>query len=260
MVLRLQDISKSFRVRKAGSWEQLHAVQKVSLQVTPGKVHAIVGESGSGKSTLARTAIRLYNADEGRIFWGDQDITDLPEHKLRPLRGHIQMVFQDPYSSLNPRQKIATALMEPLIVHKIGSPQDRQERCVHMLERVGLSGDILSKYPHEFSGGQRQRICIARALMLKPKIVIADEAVSALDVSIQAQILALMQDLQKEFNLAYLFITHDLEVVKLIADTITVMQHGKVVEESETEALFNNPTTTYTQRLLDSRPTAHLTH
>ena len=255
-MLRLENITKTFEYRSAGRKQILRAVDNVSVEVRPGEVHGIVGESGSGKSTLARVATRLYTPEQGRIWWQDRDITHMSERELRPLRSFIQMVFQDPFSSLNPRMRVGAILREPLLVHKRGSVQEQQAACAAMLERVGLESADLDKYPHQFSGGQRQRICIARALMLRPQIVVADEAVSALDVSIQAQILALMQELKRDFGLAYLFITHDLEVVRLIADRITVMQNGKVVESGTVDAIFNNPREDYTRKLLTSRPSA----
>lgn len=255
-MLRLESITKTFEYRSGGRRHLLRAVDDVSLQLLPGEVHGIVGESGSGKSTLARVATRLYRPDQGHIWWNDRDITHLSEGELRPLRGFIQMVFQDPFSSLNPRMRVGAILQEPLIVHRRGSAAEQKSACAAMLERVGLEPADAVKYPHQFSGGQRQRICIARALMLRPQIVVADEAVSALDVSIQAQILALMQELKRDFGLSYLFITHDLEVVRLIADRITVMQNGRVVESGSVTDIFQNPQQDYTRTLLTSRPSA----
>ena len=251
-LLALENVSKKFPL---GRGQFLQALNNVSLAVHSGEVLGIVGESGSGKSTAARIALRLLSQDAGRVLWGELDVTGLREKALRPLRPHIQMVFQDPYASLNPRMTIGDALREPLLIHRSGSSSSDQWRGVRtMLDQVGMPDSTISKYPHEFSGGQRQRICIARALMLSPKLLILDEAVSALDVSIQAQILALLLALKQELNLAYFFITHDLEVIRLIADRVVVMQNGAIVEKGDTAALFDSPQMPYTQRLLASRP------
>lgn len=253
-ILQLKTVDKRFRIRHAGRWQWLQAVRHVDLEVHAGEVHGIVGESGSGKSTVARVAARLYKPDGGQIYWQNQEVTHLREKALRPMRRQIQMVFQDPYSSLNPRQKVSSALQEPLIVHHHGDKSARLAAVITMLEQVGLSRSALGKYPHQFSGGQRQRICIARALMLHPHMVVLDEAVSALDVSVQAQILALLERLRLEYELAYLFISHDLEVIRLVADRVSVMYAGSIVETGPVEAIYNQPRHPYTLCLLDARP------
>ena len=215
---------------------------------------AIVGESGSGKSTLAKALIRLINIDSGDIFFKNKKISNLSSKEMRIFRKDIQMIFQDPYASLNPRFKVRDILEEPLIINKIGDKLERSKKIHSMIEKVGLASADLDKYPHQFSGGQRQRIGIARALILEPKIVICDEPVSALDVSIQAQIINLLKKLQKEFSLTYLFITHDLRVVRQIADSIYVMKSGKLMEEGKTDIIFKNPKNDYTKKLLTSIP------
>jgi oligopeptide transport system ATP-binding protein len=230
------------------------AVDGVSFEVRKGETLGIVGESGCGKSTTGRMLLRLIEPSEGKVSFEDKEVTKLSNSGLRKLRRDMQMVFQDPFASLNPRHTVGKILEEPLIVHGIGSSQERKKRVHELLEIVGLSSYHAKRYPHQFSGGQRQRIGIARALMTKPKLIIADEPVSALDVSIQSQVLNLMQDLQKEFGLTYLFIAHDLGVVRHISDRVGVMYLGRMVELSESENLYDKPLHPYTQALLSAVP------
>jgi ABC-type glutathione transport system ATPase component len=214
-----------------------------------------VGESGSGKSTLARLLMALERPDSGRLFWQGEEITALSAAELRARRHGIQMVFQDPYGSLDPRMRILDTVAEPLDVAEPGLPrEERHARVAEILERVGLNADMLVRYPHQFSGGQRQRIAIARALITRPRILVADEPASALDVSIQAQILNLLGDLKLEFGLAMVFISHDLGIVRYLADRMMVMQHGLVVEEGETERIFTVPEHPYTRALIAAMP------
>lgn len=232
----------------------IYALNKISISIERGKTLAVVGESGSGKSTLARSLIKLINLDEGTINFDGVDLNATNVRELKNIRKDIQMVFQDPYASLNPRMKILDILEEPLIIHNIDKPEKRLEKIKQIIVRVGLNLNDLKKYPHEFSGGQRQRIGIARALILGPKLVICDEPVSALDVSVQAQIIQLLKSLQKELGLTYLFITHDLRVVRHIADKVFVMKDGKLMESGKTDIIFKNPKSAYTKELLASIP------
>lgn len=232
------------------------AVDDISFSVNRGETFGLVGESGCGKSTTGRSILRLIEPTAGEIEFDGHSITSLSPEKMRLLRKDMQIVFQDPYASLNPRHTVEFILTEPLRVHGIGSNKERSKRVDQILEVVGLSSYHAKRYPHEFSGGQRQRIGIARALMLNPKLIIADEPVSALDVSIQSQILNLMQDLQDEFDLTYLFIAHDLSVVKHISDRVGVMYLGQLVEVADKDELFNNPLHPYTKALLSSIPVA----
>ncbi len=234
------------------------AVKDVSFEVYPGETLGLVGESGCGKSTLARTILRLIPTMGGKILFRGENIADIPlgDRKLRGLRREIQIIFQNPYNSLNPRMTVGKAIAEPMIVHKTGgNSRKRQERVAYLLERVGLSPDVSNRYPHEFSGGQRQRVCIARALALQPQFIICDESVSALDVSVQAQVLNLLQELQAEFGLTYIFISHDLSVVKFMSDRIIVMNQGKIEEIDTAESIYQNPQTEYTRKLIASIPT-----
>ncbi len=233
------------------------ALDGVSIALAAGSTLAIVGESGSGKSTLARCLLQLQPLDAGEVMFKGRNLAALSGKELRSARRHLQMVFQDPFASLNPRMKIGEIVGEGLVIHGLGNAEQRRERVVRMLERVGLSAADADKYPHEFSGGQRQRIGIARALVLEPKVVVCDEPVSALDVSIQAQILLLLKELQREMGLSYLFISHDLRVVRHIADEVAVMHRGRVVEQGSVEALYANPREQYTQNLLNSIPGRH---
>ncbi|WP_442598375.1 ABC transporter ATP-binding protein [Neobacillus sp. D3-1R] len=230
------------------------AVDDVSFYVRKGETLGIVGESGCGKSTTGRLLMRLIEASDGKIMFEDKEITSMSKSELRKTRRDIQMVFQDPYASLNPRHSIEQILEEPLIVHGIGTKEERKKQVREMLEVVGLSSYHAKRYPHQFSGGQRQRIGIAKALMTKPKLIIADEPVSALDVSIQAQVLNLMKDIQKEFQLTYIFIAHDLGVVRHISDRVGVMYLGRLIELADSEELYENPKHPYTKALLSAVP------
>ncbi|WMS41670.1 ABC transporter ATP-binding protein [Acuticoccus sp. MNP-M23] len=261
-VLEVHNLVKRFPVR-AGMFKRtvghVHAVEGVDLTLKEGETLAIVGESGCGKSTVARTVMKLYDPTSGDIIIDGRNVTDLPTQLMLPVRRTIQMVFQDPYASLNPRMTVGDAVGEPLIVHDVPEARDKAARTALIaaqLERVGLPADAMRRYPHEFSGGQRQRICIARALVLNPKIIIADEAVSALDVSIQAQIVNLMMDLQAERGISYLFISHDMAVVERISHRVAVMYLGEIVEIGPRQAVFANPAHPYTQKLLSAVPVA----
>lgn len=260
ILLEVQGLKKYFPI-KAGILQRtvghVKAVDDVSFFVKKGETFGLVGESGCGKSTTGRTVIRLYEPTDGKIIFDGKDISSILERDLKPFRKDIQMVFQDPYSSLNPRKTVGTILEEPFRVHKLYSKNERKERVEHLLEKVGLNPDLRNRYPHEFSGGQRQRIGIARALTLNPKLIIGDEPVSALDVSIQSQVLNIMDDLQKDFGLTYLFIAHDLGVVKHISDRIGVMYLGKMMEIAPKRALYSNPLHPYTQALLSAVPKSH---
>ena len=217
---------------------------------------AIVGESGCGKSTLARTILRLYEPSTGKIYINGNEIQSLNIAQMKPIRKKIQIIFQDPFASLNPKLRVSTLLKEPLIAHGIKSISEMEDRATKLLHRVSLPSDVMKRFPHEFSGGERQRICIARALMLNPDIIVADEAVSALDVSVRAQILDLLMDLQQEQNLSYLFISHDLAVVEQIAHKIAVMYCGRIVETGPRDSVCTEPSHFYTKRLMSSIPVA----
>lgn len=233
----------------------VHAVEDVSFNIRKGETFGLVGESGSGKSTVARLIIRLIDPDEGNIIFDGVDITGLSEKELKPFRRRMQIVFQDPASSLNPQMTVGTIIKEQFLIHKIGTKQEQEEWVEELLEKVGIDSSFKDAYPHEFSGGQQQRICIARAIALRSEFIICDEPLSALDVSIQAQIIKLLEDLQKELGLTYLFISHDLAVVKHISDSIAVMYLGNLVEFSNKKELFSNPLHPYTITLLSSVPT-----
>jgi oligopeptide/dipeptide ABC transporter ATP-binding protein len=257
-ILEVTNLKKHFPI-KAGFIQrtvgQVKAVDGLNFFVNKGETLGIVGESGCGKSTAGRTLIRLYEPTEGKIIFKGKDISHLPERSLRnSVRRDIQMVFQDPFASLNPRKTLESVLEEPLHVHNLYKGKERDERVAELLETVGLNPAFRNRYPHEFSGGQRQRIGIARALSLHPDLIIADEPVSALDVSIQAQIINLMQDLQKELNLTYVFISHDLSVVRHISDRVGVMYLGKMMELATKNDLFAEPLHPYTQALLSAVP------
>ena len=256
-LLEVTNLKKYFPVKKVSLFspkQHLMAVDGVDLYIRPGETLGIVGESGCGKSTLAKTIARLYDTTDGQIIFEEEDISLMSQKRLRPLRTEIQFVFQDPYESLNPRHTITTILEEPFLIHTSLTSQERKNEVIKLLQRVGLPADSLKKYPYEFSGGQRQRIGIARAIALKPKLLICDEPVSALDVSVQSQIINLLMELQKELNIAILFIAHDLAVVKHISDRIAVMYLGKIVETATSESLFESPQHPYTQFLLDAIP------
>lgn len=235
--------------------DYFRAVNDVSFDLKKGKTLGLVGESGCGKTTIGRTILRLIEPASGQIIYNGKDITHVQSEELRQLRKKMQIIFQDPYSSLNPRMTIADILMEPLVIHGVGSGrQERFDMARELIEKVGLKANQMSRYPHEFSGGQRQRICIARALMLKPEFIICDESVSALDVSIQAQVLNLLLDLQQEFGLTYIFISHDLSVVNFIADEVGVMYAGKIIEMDKASKIYKNAREEYTRTLLSAIP------
>ncbi|MFI8575721.1 ABC transporter ATP-binding protein [Rossellomorea aquimaris] len=256
-LLKVENLKKHFPItggilgRPVSS---VKAVDGVSFTVNKGETLGIVGESGCGKSTTGRMLMRLIDPSEGKVTFEDRELTSLSNSEMRKIRREMQMVFQDPFASLNPRHTVEKILEEPLKVHGMGSAKERKKRVHELLNIVGLSSYHAKRYPHQFSGGQRQRIGIARALMTKPKLIIADEPVSALDVSIQSQVLNLMQDLQKEFGLTYIFIAHDLGVVRHISDRVGVMYLGKMVELSNSETLYEKPLHPYTQALLSAVP------
>ncbi|MBT4487021.1 MAG: dipeptide ABC transporter ATP-binding protein [Rhodospirillaceae bacterium] len=255
-LLEVSGLKKHFPVKKG--WlspsAKVYAVDGVSFHINQGETLGLVGESGCGKSTVGRTVLRLLDPTEGNIKLQGRDITHLSKTDMRPVRRDMQIIFQDPYSSLNPRMSAGRIVEEMLRVHDIGTPIERQERVAELFERVGLRKAQMDSFPHEFSGGQRQRIGIARALALNPKVIIGDEPVSALDVSIQAQVINLLMDLQAELNLSYLFIAHDLAVVEHISHRIAVMYLGKIVEYTDKKTLFTNPQHPYTEALLSAVP------
>jgi oligopeptide transport system ATP-binding protein len=235
----------------------VHAVSDVSLSVNKGETLGVVGESGCGKTTLGRAIVRLYEPNEGQIIFRGEDISRKSRSELRPIRRHMQMIFQDPYASLNPRMNIRAIIDEPMRLVGDVPKGERLERVVELLELVGLRSDALNRYPHEFSGGQRQRIGIARAIALKPDLIVADEAVSALDVSIQAQVINLLVDLQKKLGMAYLFIAHDLGVVRYLCDRVAVMYLGRIVEVGNAKDIYSRPLHPYTKALLSAIPASH---
>jgi oligopeptide transport system ATP-binding protein len=251
-VLQVEGLVKHYHVRGRG--QVVRAVDGVSLSIGPGEVLGLVGESGSGKSTIGKCVLRLTEPTAGSVRLGDRDITHLSRRALRPLRRDVHMVFQDPYSSLNPRFTVGQIVAEPLRRHGVARGAEATERVREMLERVGLGAEMRSRRPHELSGGQRQRVGLARALVLEPKLVVADEPVSALDVSVQASVLNLVADLQRDMGFSCLFITHDLSVVEFLADRIAVMYLGQIVETGPTKKIFAEPQHPYTQALLSAAP------
>jgi oligopeptide transport system ATP-binding protein len=257
VLLKVDNLKKYFPItggilgKQTGS---VKAVDDISFWVNKGETLGLVGESGCGKSTTGRMLMRLTDPTEGQVIFEGKDLVNLPDNEMRKARKDMQMVFQDPFASLNPRHTVEKILEEPLIVHGIGNKKERKQMVKEMLEVVGLSSYHAKRYPHQFSGGQRQRIGIARALMTRPKLIIADEPVSALDVSIQSQVLNLLEDLQKEFQLTYIFIAHDLGVVKHISDRVGVMYLGRLVEITDADKLYENPLHPYTKALLDAVP------
>lgn len=257
-LLQVRDLSVTYEARRGAfikRSEFIHAVKRVSFEARKGTTLGLVGESGSGKSTIGKAILRLAPIESGSIKYDGQELTGFDESAFLPYRKRIQTIFQDPYASMNPRHSIASIVAEPLKVHapEMGK-QDRKDRVAELLEKVGLPADSMNRYPHQFSGGQRQRICVARALSSKPEFIICDECVSALDVSVQAQIVNLLQDLQDELGITYLFIAHDLAVVEHICDEALVMELGEIVEQGPTDRLYRSPEHPYTQSLLDAVP------
>jgi peptide/nickel transport system ATP-binding protein len=261
-IMEVQNLCVYFPIQKgifSRTVGYVKAVDNVSFTVYPGETVGLVGESGSGKTTTGRAILRLIESTSGQVRFQGQDITTLPVKDLRPLRKHMQIIFQDPYSSLNPRLTVGSALTEPMLFHGLARTlKEAQERAIALLEQVGLEADHFYRYPHEFSGGQRQRIAIARALAVEPKFIICDESVSALDVSVQAQVLNLLLDLQEKYGLSYIFISHDLSVVKFMSDRLLVMNQGQVVESGYAEDIYRSPKHEYTQKLIDAIPKGRL--
>ncbi|MED4754551.1 dipeptide ABC transporter ATP-binding protein [Brevibacillus choshinensis] len=258
-LLEIKQLKKYYDIKKG--WfqppQQVRAVDDVTFTVYKGETFGLVGESGCGKSTTGRAILKLQDLTSGEIRYAGRDISRLPYAEMRKLRRKMQMVFQDPYASLNPKKTILQILTEPLRVHGLFTPEERVQKAIEILEIVGLSEYHLHSYPHEFSGGQRQRIGIARAVILQPELIVADEPVSALDVSIQSQVINLLLQLQRNFALTYIFISHDLGVVRHITDRVGVMYLGKLVEQAKTEELFANPKHPYTRALLSAVPISH---
>jgi oligopeptide transport system ATP-binding protein len=257
-LVKVQDLKMHFPItqgiviqRKVGA---IKAVDGVTFDIIRGETLGLVGESGCGKSTTGRAILQLYQPTAGEVYFEDQSLTELKGERLRRMRRRMQMIFQDPYASLNPRMTVGDIIGEPLLVHNIAKGKERRERVQELLRVVGLNPYFVNRYPHEFSGGQRQRIGVARALAVQPEFIVCDEPISALDVSIQAQIINLLEDLQGEFNLTYLFIAHDLSVVRHISDRIAVMYLGKIVELTGRKELYDNPLHPYTQALLSAVP------
>lgn len=256
-LLEVEHVSKTFAKRRVLVGRQMPsapAVDDVSFMIDEGECLAVVGESGAGKSTLGRLVLRLIEPDRGSVTLAGMDVRSLNRRELRASREHMQMVFQDPYSSLDPRMTIRACVAEPLLAHTPMSRVERDRRAAELIDTVGLSSRYLDRYPVELSGGQLQRVSIARAIALKPKLIVCDEPVTALDVSVRAQIINLLNDLRSEFNLAYLFVTHDLALVEIVADRVLVMRGGRVIETANVAALFSDPQNPYTRELLSATP------
>lgn len=258
VLLRVENLVKYFPITRGIIFQHqvgaVHAVDGISFDIHEGETLGLVGESGCGKSTTGRTIIQLYRPTAGRVLLEGVDLVSLKGEELRRMRRKMQMIFQDPYASLNPRMTVGEIIGEPLIIHGVAKGKEVQERVEHLLELVGLNPAFINRYPHEFSGGQRQRIGVARALALQPKLIICDEPISALDVSIQAQVVNLLEDLQEQFGLTYLFIAHDLSMVRHISDRVAVMYLGVIVELADRNELYDNPLHPYTQALLSAVP------
>lgn len=257
ILVEVKNIKKEFITSKSltGKPEKIvHAVDNVNFNIYEGETIGVVGESGCGKSTLGRTILQLITPTDGKVFYKGVDITQLKREEMRQMRKKLQLIFQDPYASLNPRMTVLELIKAPLDAYKIGTNQERIEKVKEMMKLVGMPENMMNRYPHEFSGGQRQRIVIARALILEPEFVVCDEPVSALDVSVRAQVLNLLQDLKKTKKLTYLFISHDLSVVKYVSDRIAVMYLGRIVELAPKDELYNNPQHPYTKALLSAIP------
>jgi oligopeptide/dipeptide ABC transporter ATP-binding protein len=250
-LLEIKNLSKTYHGKNGA---KVQAVADVSLEIAAGEVLGIVGESGCGKSTLGRSLLRLIEPSAGQVLFEGHDIVPLKKSALKPVRRDMQIIFQDPFGSLNPRHKVGKVIGEPLEVHQIGTKRSRLDKVRELLDIVGLPQNAIDRHPHEFSGGQRQRIAIARALALDPKLIVADEAVSALDVSIQSQIINLIAKLQKQLNISIMFISHDLSVIRHVSDRIAIMYLGRIVETGETESVMQNPQHPYTQSLLSAIP------
>lgn len=256
-ILQIKKLSKNFKLRGSRLFEEpktLHALSEVSIDIFEGETLGVIGESGCGKSTFGKCIVNLHSASSGEIIYKGENITDKKGKELKRLRKEIQIIFQDPYSSLDPRKTAGDTIVEPMNIHNISSGKERMNKVASLMQEVGLDSQHIYRYPHEFSGGQRQRINIARALALDPQIIVCDEPVSALDVSVQAQVLNLLSDLQKKHNLTLIFISHDLSVIKHVSDRVAIMYLGKIVELCKAEEIYENPKHPYTQALLSAIP------
>ncbi|MBC8335837.1 MAG: dipeptide ABC transporter ATP-binding protein [Anaerolineales bacterium] len=258
VLIRAENLTKHFPITRGIIFQReigaVQAVDNVSFEIREGETLGLVGESGCGKSTTGRTILQLHRATSGKVFYEDEDLTEVSDDSMRKYRRDLQIIFQDPYASLNPRMTVGSIIAEPLEVHGIGTKKERRERVKELLALVGLNPYFINRYPHEFSGGQRQRIGVARALALNPKFIVCDEPIAALDVSIQAQVVNLLEELQKQFGLTYLFIAHDLSMVRHIADRTAVMYLGKIVELADRDELYGKPLHPYAQALLSAVP------